>query len=588
MRAARPRPATSRLLHAWVTHPRSVFWRCRTRRSTTCATSTPASRHDPHHDAWLGRVDGEPAFLVETYDPAHCALAGPTRAAARRPRACTCWSRRPTTAVHGFTSAVLRRRDGVLLRRPGRRPRRGRAGRPQRADRRPRTPRSASCVLREVELPDKTRALSVCTRDDFAATPDVPREPRRLAADRRDRLPTAAPHARRDGRAHRAPGRQGDRGVRPRAAARARARRRRLPARPPARLDLPVPRAAATRSSTGSIDRGLAHAHRRRRAGRRSTRRSSSSSSHDALGIPDRAAAGRTWRRSRARWPARPGSSQHHRRTVGRPACDADFQTIEAAMTEGHPASSPTTAASASGSTTTRRTRPRPVQPVRLVWLAVRRDERTLSLGAGLTRTSSTPPSSAPTRSTTSSSGCATSASTPPTTCYLPVHPWQWEQQARRHVRARRGPPRPRAARRRRPTTTGAQQSIRTFFNRRPARPALREDRRCRSRTWASCAACRPPTWRRTPAINDWVAELVGRRRDAARLRLRGAARARRDRLHRRRLPPHGRHLGRTARCSPRCGARARCPGSADGERLATMAVAAAPRPRRPAAGRRR
>ncbi|MFW6901281.1 GNAT family N-acetyltransferase, partial [Nocardioides sp. CPCC 206348] len=26
---------------------------------------------NPHHDAFLGRVGGRPAFLVETYDPAH-------------------------------------------------------------------------------------------------------------------------------------------------------------------------------------------------------------------------------------------------------------------------------------------------------------------------------------------------------------------------------------------------------------------------------------------------------------------------------------------------------------------------------------
>ena len=36
---------------------------------------------DPHHHAWLGRVDGEPAFLAETYDPAHSELAGAARAA---------------------------------------------------------------------------------------------------------------------------------------------------------------------------------------------------------------------------------------------------------------------------------------------------------------------------------------------------------------------------------------------------------------------------------------------------------------------------------------------------------------------------
>jgi hypothetical protein len=57
-------------VHAWVTHPRSAFW--------MMADATPAQVfadyrlvvEHPHHDAWLGRVDGEPSFLAETFDPA--------------------------------------------------------------------------------------------------------------------------------------------------------------------------------------------------------------------------------------------------------------------------------------------------------------------------------------------------------------------------------------------------------------------------------------------------------------------------------------------------------------------------------------
>ncbi len=41
-----------------------------------------AVRADPHQDAWLGRVDGAPAFLVETYDPARVTLADVPAAAA--------------------------------------------------------------------------------------------------------------------------------------------------------------------------------------------------------------------------------------------------------------------------------------------------------------------------------------------------------------------------------------------------------------------------------------------------------------------------------------------------------------------------
>jgi RimJ/RimL family protein N-acetyltransferase len=51
------------LLHRWVTHPRSVFWQM-----------TDASVAD----VALGRVDGAPAFLAETYDPARSELVGLT------------------------------------------------------------------------------------------------------------------------------------------------------------------------------------------------------------------------------------------------------------------------------------------------------------------------------------------------------------------------------------------------------------------------------------------------------------------------------------------------------------------------------
>ena len=76
-RAPRPRRRDLALLHAWVTHPRSVFWGMQdaTRRAR-CTTEYARIADDPHHDALLGRADGVPAFLVERYDPAHSELAG--------------------------------------------------------------------------------------------------------------------------------------------------------------------------------------------------------------------------------------------------------------------------------------------------------------------------------------------------------------------------------------------------------------------------------------------------------------------------------------------------------------------------------
>ncbi|WP_134738559.1 GNAT family N-acetyltransferase [Nocardioides sp. 503] len=62
-------------LHAWVTHPGSVYWEMPDASVEDVAREYAQIGDDPHHHAWLGRVDGEPAFLAETYDPAHSLLA---------------------------------------------------------------------------------------------------------------------------------------------------------------------------------------------------------------------------------------------------------------------------------------------------------------------------------------------------------------------------------------------------------------------------------------------------------------------------------------------------------------------------------
>lgn len=64
------------LLHAWVTHPRSVFWQMQDATPDDVAAEYAAIAASPHHHAWLGQVGGVPAFLAETYDPARSELAG--------------------------------------------------------------------------------------------------------------------------------------------------------------------------------------------------------------------------------------------------------------------------------------------------------------------------------------------------------------------------------------------------------------------------------------------------------------------------------------------------------------------------------
>ena len=64
------------LLHAWVTHPRSVYWEMQGATRDHVRSEYAAIAANPHHEALLGTVDGEPAFLVERYEPAHSELAG--------------------------------------------------------------------------------------------------------------------------------------------------------------------------------------------------------------------------------------------------------------------------------------------------------------------------------------------------------------------------------------------------------------------------------------------------------------------------------------------------------------------------------
>lgn len=156
------------LLHAWVTHPRSVFWGMQDATPEQVHDEYARIADDPHHDALLGRADGVPAFVMERYDPAHSPLAGVPEL---RPGDVGMHVLvAPTdTPVHGFTSAVMRRvmqecfADEAVLRvvvEPD--ARNGKIAVLNAA--------VGFVVARTVELPDKTAALSFCTREGFTAS----------------------------------------------------------------------------------------------------------------------------------------------------------------------------------------------------------------------------------------------------------------------------------------------------------------------------------------------------------------------------------------------------------------------------------
>lgn len=157
------------LLHAWVTHPRSVYWQMQDASVEDVRAEYARIAADPHHHAFVGHVDGRPALLAEVYDPAHSELAGvyDVQPGDRGMHVLVA----PTdTPVHGFTdhafAAVMRlvlddpavarvvvepdvRNAGIALK----------------------NAKAGFVVERAVELGDKRAALSFCTRDQFAASP---------------------------------------------------------------------------------------------------------------------------------------------------------------------------------------------------------------------------------------------------------------------------------------------------------------------------------------------------------------------------------------------------------------------------------
>lgn len=95
------------LLHRWVTDPKAVFWMMQQATPLDVLREYQAIDANPHHHAFLGYAEEEPAFLVELYDPRHSELAehedfGPGDLGMHVLVAPT------DTPVPGFTAAVMR------------------------------------------------------------------------------------------------------------------------------------------------------------------------------------------------------------------------------------------------------------------------------------------------------------------------------------------------------------------------------------------------------------------------------------------------------------------------------------------------
>jgi len=156
------------LLHAWVTHPRSAFWQMADASVEEVREEYARIADSEHHDAWLGWVDGEPAFLCETYDPELSPFAGLSGLSGLRPGdvGMHVLGAPPDTPLPGFTRRVFAAVMRHALGRPGARrvvvepDVRNEAVLAMNA-------RAGFVVDRLVELGSKTAALSFCTPDAF-------------------------------------------------------------------------------------------------------------------------------------------------------------------------------------------------------------------------------------------------------------------------------------------------------------------------------------------------------------------------------------------------------------------------------------
>ncbi|MGJ9422138.1 GNAT family N-acetyltransferase [Aeromicrobium sp. CF3.5] len=483
------------VLHAWITHPRSVFWGMQDADVDEVRRAYADIGADPHHEAHLGRVDGEAAFLVETYEPEHSELAGAYAwcpgdigmhvlvAPTDHPRS-------------GFTSVVFRAVMELCLEDPER----------HRVVVEPDVRNARISALNEsagfrvvgrAQLSDKVAAVSLCTRAGFAAS--------RLGRSERDG-PETVRHLAPDPmlRAHRF------------LVAKA------IGEFAHERLLRPEPVGAdhEITSPDGRVTYRF-HAHRHelehwvvepwsiaREVGGREVEVDALDfivEHAEPLGIPDdllptyleeisSTLAGSAWKHT------------HHSATVA-DLVRADFQTIEAAMTEGHPAFVANNGRIGFSVTDHVTYAPEAGASFHVVWVAARRALSHLAVGAGLDEAALYAGEiDAATRQRFDRT-LASMTLDPADYLLIPVHPWQWEHKIAITFAADLG--------RRDLVYLGRsddryqpQQSIRTFFNLdHPDRHYVKTSLSIQNMGFMRGLS--PVYMEATPAINDWVADLI-------------------------------------------------------------------------------
>lgn len=588
-------------VHGWLSHPASAFWQMGHLGAVDVRDYLAGVADHPDQDGWLGRVDGVPAFYTETYDPARVLLVGVHDAApgdvgmhllvAPPPED-------PADRAPGFTDAVMAAVVRFCLTAEGS----GGARVVVEPDVRNRAigAKNAAAgfrVLREVELDEgghtKRAALSVCTREDFAASPLGALAGRAAGA----RL---APHLRPDLAEH------AHRHLAAKALAELAHERLFRPEPEPAHHDPADDAGPYVLTLDGVTYRFAARTFALEHwvVDPASITRTATTGTADVelpvdalelvaelqplLQIPDdlvatyleelsstlAAACAKRERELGGTSPQVPellsalAPEQVDDGDEDRRRADA-FQAAEAAMTEGHPGFLANNGRIGFSLDDYRAYAPERGERLRLTWLAARREHSHLAVGAGLTEQALYGDELSGAERAAFADRLTARGLDPAEYLYLPVHPWQWQHRVPITFAAdvARGDLVPLGA--------GAdeyqpQQSIRTMFNRtRPERHYVKVALAIQNMGFLRGLS--PAYMRGTPEINDWVAGVVEgdpTLRDAgfAVLRERASIGYTGDVYHRTARPSaHRKMLAALWRESP-------VPRTAPGERLATMA----------------
>ncbi len=482
-------------VHAWVTHPRSAYWMMLDCTSAETAAAYEEIAAHPHHDAWLGRVDGAPAFLCETYDPARSELAGITHlpeleAGDLGMHVLVAPPAGP--GVPGLTTVVFRAvmrhcfADPAVRRVVVEPDARNLPIRRKNTD-------AGFVELREVALGEKTAMLSVCTREAFGASHlrpgNLERANRHLVA----KAIGEFSHERLLEPVCKEPASAASPATASRAAyaLRGPSSTWTFTARRFALDHWVVDPASIVRTVDGREAEVDAQACVAELA--------------PALGIPPQLLP--TYLEELAATLASACWKLEHQTLTSTDLVTADHQTVEGAMSEGHPAFVANNGRIGFDVDDHARWAPETSNDLRLLWIAVRKDQSHLSLGR---RASEASHYTEELGGATESRFAATLRALdlePDDYRYLPVHPWQW-----RHKLAVTFAP---SIARRDLVLLGEgddayrpQQSIRTYFN--TSRPERHYVKTALSiQNMGFMRGLSPAYMRATPAINDWVADLV-------------------------------------------------------------------------------